>query len=701
MRTARRSALLAAALALTTLAHTQMMAPPADAPAMQPAPADTPATPAPKPNPAAAQNLIARSKAAHVSDTPLNPTERAQQMLNRFTFGPRPGEVQSVLAMGGAQAWFEKQLQPGTISDSNLDKRIANDYPALALTPDKLIAQLPCRNNIYAVTKGTLPYPTDPIELGLYQVLVAKWQAVQAKKDAAGNTVADPVLTDEQQAQKKADGKATAMRIAGELFALPKSDRMAALMKMPVDDRIAFVTYVDGDQRRMLILDFSPHEREIFTGMTTNYNACGIVPGELQQAKMVRAVLSERQLQEVMTDFWFNHFNIFINKDSDEIYTSSYERDAIRPHALGKFRDLLLATAESPAMMVYLDNFTSIGPNSIANGGNNPNGKRGNKGLNENYAREVMELHTIGVNGGYTQADVTQLARILTGWSVDHPELGGGFLFNPKNHEPGAKQWLGETVPEDGQNEGLHALTKLANSPQCAHFISTMIAQRFVADDPPAALVARMQKTYLASDGDIKAVLRTLVQSPEFNSHRYFHNKVKTPIEFVASTFRSTATDPSPANTLVDTVRNMGMPLYQALPPTGYYITAEHWMNSAALIDRMNFALLLTHSGNGIKFDAPKLVTLELMAQPAPPAAQAGSKPKIVNASSATITAPAQATGTDLVVSTLENGLLNGNVSERTAAFLQQQAAQQKGSATDKLNQVTALVMGSPEFQMR
>ena len=220
---------------------------------------------------------------------------------------------------------------------------------------------------------------------------------------------------------------------------------MATLIKLPIPDRIAFTTYLAGDQRNLLLNDFSPREREIFTAMAANIGSSHQIINELSQAKFLRAILSERQLQEVMTDFWFNHFNIYIPKDSDQWYTTTYEREAIRKHALGKFRDLLLATATSPAMMIYLDNWQSIGPNSLANGVDpaNPKSKKGNRGLNENYGSEVMELHTVGVNGGYTQADVTSLAAILTGWSVDRPNLAGPFQFDPKKHEPGPKQWFG------------------------------------------------------------------------------------------------------------------------------------------------------------------------------------------------------------------------------------------------------------------
>ncbi len=272
------------------------------------------------------------------------------------------------------------------------------------------------------------------------------------KLKADGQPVIPPPTEAEAAEQKKTDQE-TAARIAGELFALPKNQRMAALIKLPVPDRIAFTTYLASGtpleaQKNLLINDFNPREREIFNGMAANIGAPYNIVNELSQAKILRAILSERQLQEVMTDFWFNHFNIYIGKDSDQWYTTSYERDAIRKHALGKFRDLLIATATSPAMMIYLDNWLSIGPDSIANGVNpaNPNSKKGNRGLNENYGREVMELHTLGVDGGYTQADVTALSAILTGWSVDRPNQGGPFQFRLKKHEPGPKQWIGHTI---------------------------------------------------------------------------------------------------------------------------------------------------------------------------------------------------------------------------------------------------------------
>jgi uncharacterized protein (DUF1800 family) len=702
-----------------------------------PLPAQKKATAKPKP-PAAAKPapLI-----------PLNPQERAQQLLNRFTFGPRPGDLEQVLAIT-PEKWFEQQLNPASVPDPILDKRL-NDYPTLNLQPEQALQLFPDRGAIQQVAEGKRPYPADPNLAAMYEVQVNKYNTdLDAKKiNVNGQPNITPPTEAEAAAQKKTD-QATAARIAGDLFTLPKNQRMAALIKLPVPDRIAFTTYLAAGgvleaQKNLLLSDFNPREREIFNGMAANIGASYQIINELSQAKLLRAILSERQLQEVMTDFWFNHFNIYIGKDSDQWYTTSYERDAIRKHSLGKFRELLLATATSPAMMIYLDNWLSIGPDSLANGVNpaNPNSKKGNRGLNENYGREVMELHTLGVDGGYTQADVTALSAILTGWTVDRPNQGGPFTFDPKKHEPTSTQWLGhiltpastpnatifqpaKQIPlnspatqadaQSQMNEGLEALTLLAADPHTAHFLSYKLAQRFVADDPPPALVDRMAATYLATDGDIKAILRTLVQSPEFNSKKYFRNKVKTPMEFLASAFRTTATDPAKPGALVNTINTMGMRLYYALPPTGYYITADHWMNSTALVDRLNFAYSLTGGKfANQKFDSAHVLALGLMAQPASPAANSTNATNTPHAkySQAFLTTelntslpnqPPNATGQDIALHVLESTLIGGEVSAQTNQLIRKQiAGLPAANSTETLNLLTALVMGSPEFQLR
>lgn len=629
----------------------------------------------------------------------LTEREQALHLLNRLTFGPRPGDVDKVLRMG-TDAWLEGQLNPGNISDAALDSRLA-DYPGLKLTPAQMLTVFPTQILIREIAQGKKPYPADPMLAGVYQVLVyqvdqqTKLQQQQQQKDPAA-----PEPTDAQKAaQKKADQQ-RALGLADQLLGLPKNQRMAEFMKAPVEDRAHFVSNVQEPQKSMLLADFAPREREMFYEMAAGPNANSVIPSEVQQAKILRAVLSERQLQEVMTDFWFNHFNVYIYKDSDAYYTSGYERDAIRAHALGKFRDLLLATAEHPAMLVYLDNWLSIGPNSPAAGKPKPGQKNvAQRGLNENYGREVMELHTVGVDGGYSQADVTNLSKILTGWTVDHPEQGGGFLFDPRRHEPGSKPWFGQNVEDNGFAEGEHALEWLAAQPQTAHFVCYKLAQRFVADDPPASLVDSMAETFASSDGDISQVLRAMIHSREFWQPRYYRVKVKTPLEFVASALRATETSPSNPNVLVGTLGRMGQPLYQMQPPTGYPMTASHWMSSGALVDRLNFSLALANSKLGnIKFDAPHLLAASLLARP--PAHPNGSLARNISVAAPT----ASPSGADEALGLMADTLIGGQVSAKTNAVIRQQLndAQQHGQDPSQvLDTMTALILGSPEFQMR
>jgi uncharacterized protein (DUF1800 family) len=677
-------------------------------------------------SPAQSQTKPTKPKPApQAKSAPLTQQERAQQLLNRFTFGPRPGDLEKVLALG-PDKWFEQQLNPSTIPDTALDHRLA-DYTTLNLQPEQALQLFPDRFTIAQIAEGRRPYPNDPLLIAMYEVQVAKFYKDQDlhKLNPDGKPNLPPPTEAEAAAQKKTDQE-TAARIAGELFALPKNQRMPTLIKLPVPDRAAFTTYVAGAQKNLLLADFNPREREIFTGMAANVGAPTNTINELAQAKILRAILSERQLQEVMADFWFNHFNIFIGKDSDTWYTTTFEREAIRKHALGKFRDLLLATASSPAMMIYLDNWLSIGPDSLANGINpaNPRSNRGNKGLNENYGREVMELHTLGVNGGYTQADVTSLAAILTGWTVERPNQAGPFLYDYKKHEPGPKQWRGHTISSEataqsgspantqaGLKEGIEALTLLAADPHTAHFISYKLAQRFVADDPPSALVDRMAATFLSTDGDIKTILRTLVQSPEFNSRRCFRNKVKTPMEFVASAFRTTDTNPVNPSALVETLKTMGMPLYYALPPTGYYITADRWMNSSALVSRLNFSYSLTEGKlANQKFDSAHVLALGLLSQR--PEVSTSEKYNRANFSEAILTsestahqpnqAPPDSAGQNIALHVLESTLIGGDASTQTNQLINKQITENSSNnSTDTLNLLTALVMGSPEFQLR
>ena len=683
--------------------------------------------------------------------TALTQRERVQQVLDRFTFGPRPGEVDQVLAEG-EDKWLAVQMNPGAIKDGATDRKLG-DFPTLNMSVPQLLLTFPDRGQVTPVADGKAPYPTDPLLNAVYEVAVYKLQQERDKKKADGSVEVKPELTDAEKAEAKKKDQETAARIAGELFAMPKQQRMAAVIKMPVEDRVAFTGNgnLSGDQKNLLMADFTPREREAFEAMSAQVSSSYYIGSELAQARIVRDVMTERQLQEVMTDFWFNHFNVYVPKDSDQWYTTGYERDVIRKNALGTFPALLLATAQSPAMMIYLDNWLSIGPDSMANGVNpkNPNSKKGNKGLNENYGREVMELHTVGVNGGYTQTDVTTLAAILTGWGVDKPYQGGGFLFDPKRHEPGPKTWFGYVIDDNGNatpvaskkrgdvvaagptwgpskdeatdnsvKQGITALNILAASTQTAHFISTLLVQHFVADDPPPALVDRLTKVYLTSHGDIKTILRALIASPEFNSRQYFHTKVKTPLEFVASAFRTTATEPQNPNALVNTISVMGMPLYKALPPTGYYLTADQWMNTSALVDRLNFAYQLTNGKfANQKFDAPKLLAMGLLAPTgagnfasygvkaaSSPAARGDAKLMGVAAvTTAASSAHPASEGAEVAMRVLEATMIGASVSAQTNQLINKQLEQQPVDAapTDTLNLLTALVMGSPEFQLR
>jgi uncharacterized protein (DUF1800 family) len=342
-------------------------------------------------------------------------------------------------------------------------------------------------------------------------------------------------------------------------------------------------------------------------------------------AKVDRAVYSQRQLEAVMEDFWFNHFNVFAHKGADRWFVTSYMRDTIRPHTMGKFDDLLIATAKSPAMLFFLDNWQSVDPEAFQQwresrrrfqgmfsggfwpmpgefprpgaahipGFPAPAQQQGQqeRGLNENYGREVMELHTIGVDAGYTQQDVIEMAKCLTGWTIREPRRDPEYVFKPEFHAQGKKVVMGHTFDYGGEKDGEEALRMLANSPHAAAFISGEIARHFVSDNPPQSLIDRMTAEYEATGGDIKDVLKTMIYSPEFWSKDAYRAKVKTPFELVASTARALDADVSITLPLAQWVGRMGEPLFLCEPPTGYSDKSETWVNTGALLNRLNFAL--------------------------------------------------------------------------------------------------------------
>jgi uncharacterized protein (DUF1800 family) len=312
-----------------------------------------------------------------------------------------------------------------------------------------------------------------------------------------------------------------------------------------------------------------------------------IVILELQQARLLRAVYSRRQLFEVMADFWSNHFNIFAAKGADRWLVTTYDRDTIRPYALGKFRDLLRATAQSPAMLYYLDNWLSAAPNANARLG--PNNRK--RGLNENYAREIMELHTLGVGGGYTQKDVLEVARCFTGWTIQRPRGEGEFVFDRRIHDNGEKIVLGTRIaPGGGVDDGMKVIDILARHPATARFIATKLARRFISDEPPASIIDRAADTFRQTDGDVAMVLRTIINAPEFVAPEAYKAKVKKPLEFVASALRASGAETQITPQLLRYVGRMGEPLFLAQPPTGYPDEGASWVSADMLLTRMNFA---------------------------------------------------------------------------------------------------------------
>jgi uncharacterized protein (DUF1800 family) len=401
---------------------------------------------------------------------------------------------------------------------------------------------------------------------------------------------------------------------------------------------------------------------------------------EAAEARLLRAIDSPRQLEEVMVDFWYNHFNVFAGKGIDRALVASYERDAIRPYVMGSFRDLLGATAKHPAMLVYLDNYLSTadgytpGPLRKAVAMLVPNAPKAKaRGLNENFARELMELHTLGVDGGYTQKDVTELARMLTGWTFDQRALvrnNETFRFDAKRHDQGVKTWLGREVQEAGQREGEMALDVLARHPSTARHVSYKLAQYFVQDDPPPKLVERMAAAFLDSKGDIRSVLRTMFASAEFMAPEALGAKFKTPYQFVISAARASATPVANIAPLLGTMNQLGMPLYGCQTPDGYKNTQDAWLNPDALTRRITFATALG-AGKLPLANAPKAPAL---------AAATGDGAGMAVTSAPPAPDPAQLQAT-----------LGSAISGRTLAMV--------AASAEPLR--AAMLLGSPDFMQR
>jgi len=482
----------------------------------------------------------------------LLPDEQVQQALNRLTFGARPGDADKIRSMG-VEKWIDLQLHPDRIDDTKTD-------------------QLMARYSIFNMKTSDV---------------VRDYNVVQRL----------------QRQVKRTDAKDSTMNKA---------------------------------ETRQEILAQNPQ-------LAAAARQAQQLTGEVQSAKLARAVTSDRQLNEVMVDFWENHFSVFAGKGQTRLFLAQYDRDVIRPHALGKFRDMLGAVAKSPAMLFFLDNWQSaadstqptLAPRGGGRGGLRPGviarrpgrgvfgglgggqqlppairermqnatpeereqmmqrlKQQAKRGLNENYARELMELHTLGVDGGYTQKDVQEVARALTGWTFNRQT--GEFVFNPSIHDAGEKMILGHKFPAGhGEEEGEQVLDLLAHAPATAHFVTTKLARHFVSDDPPKAIVDRCATTFSKSDGDIRETVGCIVTSPEFFSRAAYRAKVKTPFELVASALRAVNAEADTTPRTAQIVARLGQPIFGRQTPDGWPDHGDAWMNTGAILNRINFGLSL------------------------------------------------------------------------------------------------------------
>jgi uncharacterized protein (DUF1800 family) len=662
----------------------------------------------------------------------LGEEQRIVHVLNRLGFGARPGDVERVRRMG-LENYVEQQLNPSKISDPVVEAKLKN-FSTLTMSNTELLAKYPSPGQLIRQLQRRGELPEELAEL-----VGGRQQAGQQRRapEAAGDA-------------RAVDGGAMSAP------AMPEADAPGAL----AEDNPERAKYRRAVAQYMRANGMEPPQR---------------IMQELQASRLLRAVYSERQLQEVMVDFWTNHFNVFAQKGADRWFLTSYDRDVIRPNALGNFRTLLEETAKSPAMLFYLDNFQSVSPGArqgrrgalrqmLREGeggaamnprrqqrrerrramrrGEAPAGEgeasaqneggqgqmarrrrpgqqqRPRRGINENYARELMELHTLGVDGGYTQKDVQEVARAFTGWTILDPRgaagtpKGGTFVFNPRAHDDGEKVVLGQKIPAGGGvRDGQLVLDILVRHPSTAKFVAAKLSRRFVSDNPPPALVARVAAAFSKSDGDIRETLRALFTSPEFNSAEARRAKIKTPFELTASALRTLGAETDARPALHQWVARMGEPLYMYQAPTGYPDTAEHWVNTGALLERLNFALaLVSNRIPGTRVDLSRLAGED---------AAAGG-----------------AVNRERVVDRFLGLVLQGDISPKSRAVLMKQLSEQSGApvaptaaatmqdgantttgrnpraarrarreeaagpvGNPEVARIAALVIGSPEFQ--
>jgi uncharacterized protein (DUF1800 family) len=517
----------------------------------------------------------------------LSKDDQILHALDRLTFGPRPGDVERVKKIG-LKKWVFQQLHPDRMDENPLLEAHLQQLESLRMTPLEAVQHYPTPQMIRAIANGKQPMPDDLLLRASIERWITRYKVKQA--EAAGvavpardaNAELEPIRPLEQ-VLTPAELEIVRRKNNGdqkrELLQSMQPDRVEdMLVAMTQKERLALFAPASSTVRREIFFLNGPQQ-------VVNY--------DLVDSKMLRAVESTRQLAEELDDFWFNHFNVYYDKGADRFMLPQYERLAIRPNVLGQFRDLLEATAKSPAMLFFLDNFESVRPDLDAN----DKKRKVKRGLNENYGRELMELHTLGVNGGYTQKDVTEVARCFTGWGIQEPRKGGTFFYNDKLHDKGQKIVLGHLIAAGGgMEDGEQVLDILARHPSTAHFISKELAQRFVADNPPEALVNKMAQTFLSTNGSIREVMKTMLDSKEFWSEGAYRAKVKSPFEMVASAARALDANVIDAWALAGQTGTLGEPLYHKLEPTGYSNLNSEWVNTASLLGRMNFALQLAQN---------------------------------------------------------------------------------------------------------
>jgi uncharacterized protein (DUF1800 family) len=589
----------------------------------------------------AAQPLVSGQKRAKSQD--LTEEQRIVHVLNRLGFGARPGDVERVKAMG-LDNYINQQLNPEKIADTVAENKV-RDLSVLNMTTAELYEKYPNPGQLLRQLQQRGKLPADLAE--------ARENRVKGGKNSSEmppNTLKND--------------------------AMPANEMSPDAAKNPQPPP---GNPLENEKYRQAIQEY--------------YRENGLqqpqrIVGELHASRILRAVYSERQLQEVMVDFWTNHFNVFAGKGADRWLLPAYDRDTIRPNALAKFSTLLQATAQSPAMLFYLDNFQSVSPNANANRGRGgplqrlladrqPQPQQQRRGINENYARELMELHTLGVDGGYTQKDVQEVARCFTGWTIFQPRGGaaaanammgegarrnaGTFFFNQRVHDDGEKIVLGHTIPAGGGiKDGLMVLDILAHHPSTAKFIATKLVRHFVSDNPPQALVDRAAATFTKTDGDIRETLKTIFFSKEFNSTEAYRAKIKRPFELVISAIRTLGAETNGGPQTHQWIARMGEPLYGFQTPNGYSDAAESWVNTGALLERMNFGLALAN--NRIPGTHVSLSTVN------------GDQSKVMDE--------------------YLKSLLAGEISSATRETLLKQL-----DPADPVTKVVGLILGTPEFQ--